>query len=207
MAYVDKVKLKETRIGKQAPCPLLAKADGSHISLLDMLAALNNRIKVKKIPFTASTTEKDTGWDLPSTAIVLEVLVEITTAEAGITMDVGLLSTETGGDADGFLDGVSVAAVGIVAGELSITKTTGVNENYISAVACTRGVFLRMLESELGTDTAGDHGFVVYEKEVHPAAAVTAKSVSYTHSAGASAVKGNIYIIYFDLAQAGELSA
>jgi len=207
MGYVDKVKLKETRIGRQAPCPLIAKADGSHISLLELLAALNNRIKVKKIPFTPSATEKDTGWDLPSTAVVIEVLVEITTADPGITMDVGLLSTETGGDADGFLDGVDVGSVGIVAGGISVTKTAGVNENYISAVAVTRGALLRFLEYELGSDVAGDHGFVVYEKEVHPAAKVTAKSVSYTHSTGADTAAGNIYIIYFDMAYAGELSA
>jgi len=207
MGYVDKVKLKETRIGRQAPCPLIAKADGSHISLLELLAALNNRIKVKKIPFTASTTEKDTGWDLPDTAVVLDVLVEITTAEAGITMNVGLLSTEAGGDATGFLNGIDVGSTGIMAGTLSVTKATGVNENYISAVANTRGAFLSLLEFELGSDTAGDHGFCAYDKRVHPAAKVTAKSVSYTHSAGASAVKGNIYIIYFDLAEAGELTA
>jgi len=207
MGYVDKVKLKETRIGAQAPCPLIAKADGSHISLLDMLAALNNRIKVKKIPFTASTTEKDTGWDLPNTAVVLDVVVEVTTAEAGITMNVGLLSTETGGDATGFLNGIDVSSTGIIAGALSVTKAAGVNENYISAVANTRGAFLSFLEAELGSDTAGDHGFCAYERRVHPAAKVAAKSISYTHSAGASAVKGNIYIIYFDLAEAGELTA
>jgi len=207
MGYVDKVKLKETRIGKQAPCPLIAKADGSHISLLDMLAALNNRIKVEKLPFTASPTEKDTGWDLPSTAVVIDVLVEVTTAEAGITMDVGLLSTETGGDSDGFLAGVSVASTGIFGGEFSITKTAGVNENYISAVKKTIGEMLSYLSYEYGSDVAGDHGYVVFAREVYPAARVAAKSISYTHSAGASAVKGNIYIIYFDLAEAGELTA
>jgi len=207
MGYVDKVKLKETRIGGQAPCPLIAQADGSHISLLDMLAALNNRIKVKKIPFTASPTEKDTGWDLPATAVVIDVLVEVTTAEAGVTMDVGLLSTETGGDADGFLDDVPMGSVGIVSGTLDVVKTVGVNENYISAVYCSRGSFLRLLEFELGSDTAGDHGFVVYEKEVHPAAKVAAKSISYTHSTGAATAAGSIYIIYFDLAEAGELTA
>jgi len=207
MGYVDKVKLKETRIGKQAPCPLLAKADGSHISLLELLAALNNRIKVKKIPFTASTTEKDTGWDLPSTAVVIDVLVEVTTADPGIIMSVGLLTTETGGVLDGFLSGVSMASVGMVAGVLSATKTTGVNENYISAVGCTRGPYLRFLEYELGSDVAGDHGFVVYEKRVYPAATAAAKSVSYVHSAGADTAAGNIYIIYFDLAEAGELTA
>jgi len=207
MGYVDKVKLKETRIGKQAPCPLLAKADGSHISLLDMLAALNNRIKVKKLPFTASTTEKDTGWDLPSTAVVIDVLVEVTTADPGIIMSVGLLTTETGGVLDGFLSGVSMDSVGIVTGELSVTKTTGVNENYISSVGLTRGPYLRFLESELGSDVAGDHGFVAYERRLFPATKVAAKSVSYVHSAGADTAKGYIHIVYFDLAEAGELTA
>jgi len=207
MGYVDKVKLKETRIGKQAPCPLLAKADGSHISLLDMLAALNNRIKVKKLPFTASTTEKDTGWDLPSTAVVIDVLVEVTTAESGIFMDVGLLSTESGGDPDGFLRDVPVSSTGVFSGGFWVTKTTGVNEKYISAVTQTIGEMLSYTSYELGSDVAGDHGYAVFAREIYPAARVAAKSISYTHSAGASAVKGNIYIIYFDLAEAGELTA
>jgi len=207
MGYVDKVKLKETRIGRQAPCPLIAKADGSHISLLELLAALNNRIKVVKIPFTASPTEKDTGYDLPGTAVVLDVLIEVTTAEAGVTMDVGLLSTEPGGDVDGFVSGIGLGSTGIKTADFDVTKTAGVNENYISAVACARGAYLRYLEYELGSDVAGDHGFVVFESFPFPVAKVGARSVSYTHSAGASAVKGNIYIIYFDLAEAGELTA
>jgi len=206
MGYVDKVKLKETRIGKQAPCPLLAKADGSHISLLDMLAALNNRIKVKKLPFTASTTEKDTGWDLPDTAVVLDVVVEVTTAEA-VAINVGLLSTEGGGDVTAFLSGVDLSTVGIKRGGLYLTKTAGVNENYISSLGCSLGKYLRYLEYELGSDTAGDHGFVAYERLPYPVKSNAARSVSYQNSTGASTVAGYIYIIYFDLAEAGELTA
>ena len=38
--------------------------------------------------------------------------IEVTTATNAGTLDVGLLSSETLGNADGFLDGVSIAALG-----------------------------------------------------------------------------------------------
>jgi len=202
---VDTVELQDHKVGDRAPCPILANTDGNLTNLGQLLNALDNRVKVKVLSFGANAGENDTGWDLPAKAIVLDVIVVVETADAGETLDVGLLSTETGGDADGFLDGISLGSVGIVQGVLSITKTAGVNENYISAVSCTRGVLLRMLEFELGSDVAGDHGFVAYERVPHYAGAVTAKSVSYTGSATIDTGAGKIYIIYADLSQAGEL--
>jgi len=202
---VDTVELQDHKVGDRAACPLLVDTDGNLTNLGQLLNALDNRVKVKVLSFGPNAGENDTGWDLPAKAIVLDVIVEVETADAGETLDVGLLSTETGGDADGFLDGISLGSVGIVQGVLSITKTGGVNENYISAVSCTRGVLLRMLEFELGSDVAGDHGFVAYERVPHYAGAVAAKSISYTGSTTIDTGAGKIYIIYADLSQAGEL--
>lgn len=73
----------------------------------------------KRVGITAPSdgSEQDTGFDLPSGAIVRDVFLDVGTAESTgttKTIDVGLLSSESGGDADGFLDGISVASTGIV---------------------------------------------------------------------------------------------
>ncbi|MEM2849057.1 MAG: hypothetical protein QXI36_02135 [Candidatus Bathyarchaeia archaeon] len=144
-------------------------------------------VKVLEIPFTAQTT----GIDLPAKAAILEALVDVTTADSGITIDVGLKSTESGGDADGFLDGVSVASTGLKKGENTITA--GSNNTYVSGT--TIGVFLRDLI--VGEDVAnGGDGMVCRTPFLSDS--VTAKSVTYTCSAGADTATGNIYIIYIE---------
>ena len=207
---VDTKTIQDHKLGDRAPCPLLFDPTGdSETHLAEILNALDNRVKVKSISFAptiSQDTETDSTWDLPAKALVLDVLVLVETADSGVTLDVGLKSSETGGDADGFLDGVSLGSTGLVQGVLSVTKTSGSNENYISAVTCTRGVKLRSLEYELGSDTAGDHGFVAYERMPFYAGSVTAKSITYTPKGGdLDSGEGKIYIVYADLSQAGEL--
>ena len=133
------------------------------------------QLRVKKIPITSTPTgaEQDTSFDLPSGAVVRDVLVDVTTAEATgatKTLDVGLLSSESGGDADGLLDGVSVAATGLVRGVA--TLTVGSNETYFAS--STRGALLATLVA--GTDVATDVG-TNYEVP-HLGDSVTAKSVT-----------------------------
>lgn len=128
------------------------------------------RVKVIRINASDGTGENDTGWDLPSTAIVTKVLVNVKTAEATgttKTIDVGLLSTESGGDADGFLDGIDVSTTGLKGPGVTVTETAGVNETYISAVASTYGALLADVNFELGTDTAGDTGYVNVNEKWH----------------------------------------
>ena len=148
-------------------------------------------VKVKRLSFTHNTSETDTGWDLPDSAIVLDAFVEVTTADSGITLNVGLLSSETGGDADGFIKGISVASTGLVAP--GVTVTSGSNEDYFSA--CTYGAFLA--DFTAGSDAAGDVG--TYARKLFASDSVTAKSVSYTCSAGADTAEGYIYIIYVEV--------
>jgi len=71
-------------------------------------------IKTMKIPFEKKTTEFDSTYNLPEGAIVLNTFVEVVTNVAASTIDVGILSTEGGGDADGFIDGLSCAAAGTI---------------------------------------------------------------------------------------------
>lgn len=142
---------------------------------------------------TGTSAEADSGFDLPSTAIVHEVFVQVVTAESTgstKTLAVGLLSSESGGDADGFLDGVSVASTGIVGG--AFTYNDGTNQNSISAA--TYGVLL--YSGLLGADVAGQAGTV--NPKPHIAGSVTAKSVSYSRGSTFSEFSGYIWIRYSD---------
>ena len=56
------------------------------------------------LPFGVSdNSETDTGIDLPANMLVKDAFIRVTTVDATETLDVGLLSSESGGDADGFL--------------------------------------------------------------------------------------------------------
>lgn len=148
--------------------------------------ALQNYFAVKavKLPVTrvASTDEQDTGFNLPANAVVLDVFLEVTTLEATgttKTVDVGLLASETGGDADGFLDGVSVA-------------TAGVRNGSLVAGAVTRGLLLRETVTDSGSATLSAN-------RAHVTTAVTARSVTYTLGSNNFAeFAGNIVIVFVE---------
>ena len=123
--------------------------------------------------FNAGGTETDTGIDLPLNVIVRDCRVEVVTTDATETVDVGLLSTETAGDANGFIAAMSVANSGFPA---PLTFTAGSNETYLSAVKYGEllGAFL------VGTDANGDAGNAV--RSGHIVTGSNARSVSYTPS-------------------------
>ena len=142
--------------------------------------------KVFAIPFAASNAvEVDTGIDLPVGLMVEDVLLDVTATDATETIDVGLLSSESGGDANGFLALAPVDTAGIVQG---IGMTTGTNETYISAV-----YFGALFSPKpvVGTDVDGDSGSFALGRKV----ITTAVSVTYTGSAGSDTAAGMIYII------------
>jgi hypothetical protein len=124
-----------------------------------------------KVPFVKKTSEFDTTIDLPANMLVADTLVEVVTNVASGTIDIGLLSSESGGDADGFVDGQDCATAGIF--RPGATLTTGSNEVYYSAAI--RGALLRSLTA--GSDLATDVG--TYEEIVHLCDG-TAKSLTYT---------------------------
>jgi hypothetical protein len=77
------------------------------------------------IPFSVANqagdaTETDTGFNLPSPAVAMPSLggmgLQVTTADSGITIEVGTLSTESGGDANGLCTATSVGTLGLVHG-------------------------------------------------------------------------------------------
>lgn len=139
------------------------------------------------IPFSASTSETDTGIDLPYGVRVEDVQVEVVTVDATEDMDVGLLSSEPAGDADGFINGVSVANAGYIANE---AYTVGSNDTYLSA--STNGALMGSFLA--GADTATDTG--TFYKPGHVVTGSNAVSVTYTGSAGTDTAAGYIHIFF-----------
>lgn len=132
------------------------------------------RAQVAYIPYSivdaTANVEKDTGLDLPANADVspFQGVVPTVAATAGNTGHLGLLSTESGGDADGFQ--VSIPMNG-TASVLVAAK---------SASTATRGALI-------GAGTL-DRG--------HSTDSVTAKSLSYTLAASFATGKGFFYVPY-----------
>lgn len=138
-----------------------------------------------------NTTEVSTGFNLPANAIVSDVFLNVLTAEttgATKTVKVGLLSSETGGNALGFLNGVSVAATGLVRGVATVT-VGGSNTYYAST---TRGVFLA--DFFAGANVLGESG-LNYETNFL-SDSVTAKTISFTRASVFSQCEANIYVTY-----------
>lgn len=138
--------------------------------------------KVIKVPVTAKTTgEKDTTIDLPTKGIVLDVWVDVTTLEATSgtkTIDVGLLSSESGGDTDGFLVGVSTAA--------AATKARALVSGGVTA-----GALFKETITDSGSATAS-----VFKPHVLNG---TAKSLVYQLGAAHTELVADIYVLYIDL--------
>jgi hypothetical protein len=112
--------------------------------------------------------ETDTGLDFTAGQIVLPwPTVRTTVADATETIDVGLLSSESGGDADGLLALASVGAVGSVIGSLLGTDTLGAllkEDTNGSTVNVPKGAVIAAATSivlllSTGSDTA--EGFVL----------------------------------------------
>lgn len=158
-----------------------------------LLWGLERTSKIVSIPFAPSdNSEVDTTFDLPAKAIVTDILVEVVTADVGMTLDVGLLSSESGGDADGLADAVDVGSTGIKS--VGPTVTVGSTETYYSAN--TKGALLT--EGFLvGTDVDQDYG--IFEQKNHYAGSVTAKSITYTGSAGSDTAAGFIHLVIMEL--------
>lgn len=139
-----------------------------------------------------NNVETDTGWDLPQYGEVdpLSMMVFVQTVDATETVDVGLLSTEVGGDANGFLSLVSIATAGWVRPALTFTK--GNAQYYVSAA--TYGEYFFDLDNTGGTakglaggNAAGTAGQPWLESHIGDG---TAKSLTYTCTAGSDTFIG-----------------
>lgn len=132
------------------------------------------KIRAKAIPLTtvSGTDEIDTGVEIPAGALIQNVYLDVNAVD-GTTIDVGLLSSETGGDADGLLDGISTASLGLNAGNLD-------------AAGATLGELLRV-------DSSGSSSLVPAPHKVG-----TAKTISYTLGEASPDLKGKIIVLYLE---------
>jgi hypothetical protein len=152
--------------------PLLSWANGQVVAG----ANLGGKLALK-IPFSkANPGAADTNIDLPAGIVVTGAAIEVTTAASGGTIDVGIDANETGGDADGFLDGVSCAATGFVINTVDATDDA-TNQ-------------LGVLISD--TLKSGDTTAIYYRAPVGYKTDGTAKSITYTTSN--HTIAGNIYL-------------
>lgn len=98
----------------------------------------HNVIKVLKIPITPADCET-TGAEIEvheplPRALVLYSFIEVVTPEATgstKTIDFGTKNTTDGGDVDGFIDGASVAAAGVVKGTGALVGTVCPKDDHI----------------------------------------------------------------------------
>jgi hypothetical protein len=160
----------------------------AELNTLD-LSAVGAQVRTKKIHVAAGdwSTETDSTWDLPAKALVMDVFVDVTTLQAGKTVNIGLKSGESGGDADGFAAALSLAAAGIVRPQAALDGGAA----YWAANS--RGV---LLSNYVAGTNADDRG--LYQEKPHPSTAVTAKSLTYTTSTVVTAVF-DIYVLYTEL--------
>ena len=138
------------------------------------------------IPFGVSDNSETTTYiELPADMAVINAFIDVSTLDATETIDVGLLSSEANGDADGFIAAASVATAGKVFPNAAVTDAT---EDYFSA--CTIGALLQDTFAA-GADVATDVGTFVRRPHVCDG---TAKTVTYTGSAGSDTAVGMIWL-------------
>ncbi len=88
---------------------------------------------------TAAAAETTSNFTFPDVCIVHDVFLNVITADTGETVDVGTAGTSN--DPDGFLDGASVNATGLVYGSLAdgaVTRGALLNEITEATTAAAR---------------------------------------------------------------------
>ena len=161
----------------------------SFVSRGQGVAPLDDGLRLIRFDIGRSSGEIDTGFDLNANDVVLDAWVDVITPEstaATKTIDVGLLSSESGGDADGFIDGISTATAGVKTAKVSVT--TGANTKFFATT--TRGVLLQ--DFQAGTDVDKDEGVACNKHHVCDGTAV---SLTYTLGAAATELVAYGYLL------------
>lgn len=122
-----------------------------------------------------ATVETDTGLDF-TTGMVIDpnIFMKVTTADATETLDVGLLSSESGGDADGFLAALDVGTAGTIVSKIAATATVG--------------ALLKENTTDSGSQTS--------PVRKPYAIGATAVSLTFTTTAGSDTLQGYVCIPY-----------
>lgn len=156
----------------------------THLLVLDRATVHKHLV----IPFTGGSTEVDSGIDFPNNVWVKALMVDVVTADTTETLDVGILSTETSGDANGLLSAVSLGIAGMIK---PIATTTGTTETYIS----TYSYGALMGPGVVGTNAESDFG--LGHITGHFVTGANGRSISHQASAGTDTGAGYIHI-WFD---------
>lgn len=141
------------------------------ILALDTLATQHTLMVPFSMTDATAATEMDTGFDFTAGMVIdpMRQSVYVTTIDATETIDTGLLSSESGGDANGFIATLSVGTAGVI----KPTLTNG---------AETLGALLKVTNNS----TSVPEGRVI-------AAAV---SLTYTLTTGSDTAEGIINVGY-----------
>lgn len=142
----------------------------------DIFIDTSNVVQQLVVPFsiadTTATTETDTGFDFPTGATILpRPSVDVRTADATETIDVGLLSSESGGDANGFIAALSVGTPGQIDTTFASTVTNGA----------------LLVETATGAAAVIPGTYVI---------GATAVSLTYTLTAGSDTAAGYLKVPY-----------
>jgi hypothetical protein len=103
--------------------------------------------------YYTTSGELDTGIDFNQYAVISDVAIEPLILDSGETIDVGLLSSGTDGDADGFIDGKGVGTVGYY----SVRKHDNTTYGFSSGASHYHAVD-NVLGALLGTTIVGSGG-------------------------------------------------
>jgi hypothetical protein len=146
------------------------------MTVMKRTTVMDSRWVILPLLFLAGGTEVSTGFEVPIGAVIYphEMFVLVDTVDATETVDIGILSSESGGDANGFITLLSVATAGRIKPTCTITQ--GTNAHYISAT--TFGV-LFLAAACLGANTAGQGAVPVFTPFIGDG---VAKTISYTPS-------------------------
>lgn len=149
---------------------------GMNMISVDNTAVRHTLIVPFNIADTTATTETDTGFNFTQGMIIdpLGCSIYVKTLDDTETIDVGTLTGESGGDPDGFMDGILLSTAVVVAPTLAATAET-------------LGALLRVA----ATADAGT-GLVPRQHVITS----TAISLTYTLSAGTDTAAGFINIGY-----------
>ena len=174
---------------------IVVDTNGGYTAFIEDFDAYQHTIVIDERPnvmhhgiiwFDATTTdETDTGIDFLADTMIHDVRVEVVTTASAKTLDVGLLSTETSGDADGFRDAVLLTTAGYVADTGVVTAGTTIDWT----AASTYGALL--YKSIAGSDAVASGGGRSYLGHI----VTSGKAASLTYSQ--SSTTGDGYIHFF----------
>ena len=160
------------------------------VAVTDHVILLNrdgvDKCFVAPFAFNASGAEVDTGLDFPLNVKIYDAAVEVVDTDSGETVDIGLLSSETAGDADGILVGASLTSAAFI--QLwAVTDST--TEDFIASPK--KGALMGV--GSAGTSAANDFGSS--GGPGHIVSGSNAKSLVYNVSSSDTGT-GYIYVFF-----------